>query len=193
MRYGTTGAPVPGYEVRLLDEAGAEIADDAIGELQVRGPSAAALYWNNPDKTAATFLDGGWVRTGDKFRRDADGALVYCGRADDMLKGGGIWVSPAEIEAALLGHPAILEVAVIGKADGGGLIKPKAFIVLKDGADPAPDAAELQAFVKARLAPYKYPRWIDFVSELPKTATGKIRRHVLREQEDAAVPDEAAS
>jgi benzoate-CoA ligase len=187
VRYGTTGTPVPGYEVRLLDEAGTEIADDAIGELQVRGPSAAALYWNNPDKSRATFLDGGWVRTGDKFRREADGALVYCGRADDMLKVGGIWVSPAEIEAALLGHQAILEVAVIGKADGGGLIKPKAFIVLKDGTGAAPGlAAELKAFVKARLAPYKYPRGIDFVPELPKTATGKIRRHVLREQEQAA-------
>jgi benzoate-CoA ligase len=192
VRYGTTGTPVPGYEVRLLDEAGAEVADDAIGELQVRGPTAASFYWNNPDKSRATFLDGGWVRTGDKFRREADGALVYCGRADDMLKVGGIWVSPAEIEAALLGHPAILEVAVIGKADDGGLIKPKAFIVLKDGARPAPDAAELQAFVKARLAPYKYPRWVDFVPELPKTATGKIRRHVLREQEESAAPGAAS-
>jgi benzoate-CoA ligase len=191
VRYGTTGTPVPGYEVRLLDEAGTEIDDDAIGELQVRGPSAAALYWNNPDKSRATFLDGGWVRTGDKFRREADGALVYCGRADDMLKVGGIWVSPAEIEAALLGHPAILEVAVIGKADNGGLIKPKAFVVQKDGARATPDAAELKAFVKARLAPYKYPRWIDFVPELPKTATGKIRRHVLREQEQAAGAESA--
>jgi benzoate-CoA ligase len=142
-------------------------------------------YWNQPEKTAATFIDG-WMRSGDKFAMAADGRLTHCGRADDMLKVSGIWVSPAEVENALLAHDAVLECAVIGVTDGAGLTKTKAFVVPKPGIEPGPDLVEtLKAFTKNRLAPYKYPRLIDFVDALPKTATGKIRRHVLRDQEAA--------
>ncbi|HEV2674797.1 MAG TPA: benzoate-CoA ligase family protein [Aliidongia sp.] len=189
VRYGVTGKPVPGYRARLVDENRREVAPGDIGEMEVSGPTAATQYWNNPDKTRATFL-GEWVRTGDKFRQDDEGDYIHCGRADDMLKVGGIWVSPMEVESALLGHPAIQEAAVIGLADAHGLIKPKAFVVLKPG---VPQDAELtqvlQDHVKSRLAPYKYPRWIEFVDDLPKTATGKIQRHVLRHREaEAAQP-----
>jgi len=186
VRYGVTGTPVPGYTARLVDDLRQEVELGEVGEMEVSGPTAATQYWNNPDKTRATFL-GDWVRTGDKFRQDADGNYIHCGRADDMLKVGGIWVSPMEVESALLGHAAIQEAAVIGLADGQGLIKPKAFVVLKPGVPPAPDLAQaLQDHVKTRLAPYKYPRWIEFVDELPKTATGKIQRHVLRNREAGA-------
>ena len=150
------------------------------------GPTAATQYWNNREKTRATFIDE-WVRTGDKFRQDDQGDYIHCGRADDMLKVGGIWVSPMEVESALLGHAAIQEAAVIGLADPSGLVKPKAFVVLKPGVVPAPDLGQaLQDHVKNLLAPYKYPRWIEFVDELPKTATGKIQRHVLRKREAEA-------
>ena len=183
VRYGVTGTAVPGYKVRLVGESGQEVAPGEIGEMEVSGPTAAAHYWNNREKTRATFV-GEWVKTGDKFRQDEDGNYIHCGRADDMLKVGGIWVSPMEVESALLGHAAILEAAVIGLADAQGLVKPKAFVVLKPGVVQAPDLAQaLQDHVKSQLAPYKYPRWIEFVDELPKTATGKIRRHVLRDRE----------
>ena len=183
--YGTTGTPVPGYEVRLLDEDGREVPEGEIGELHVRGDTMALGYWNQPEKTAATFVDG-WMKTGDKFRADEAGRLVHCGRADDMLKVGGIWVSPGEVENALLAHEAVLEAAVIGAPDAAGLVKTKAFVVLKPGHAPSDGLAQaLQAFTKARLAPYKYPREIAFLTELPKTATGKIRRFVLREREAA--------
>jgi benzoate-CoA ligase len=179
VRYGATGRPVPGYEVRLVDEAGADAGPGQVGELYVRGLSMASGYWNQPEKTAATFVDG-WARTGDKFEVDAEGRYYHRGRADDMLKVSGIWVSPGEVENALLAHPAVLEAAVIGVTDAAGLMKTKAFVVLKAGGATSED--ELKAFTKARLAAYKYPRQIEFVDDLPKTATGKIRRHILREQ-----------
>jgi benzoate-CoA ligase len=183
VRYGTTGRPVPGYAVRLVDEKDAEVPPGEIGELQVNGPTAAAGYWNNPEKTRSTFL-GPWTLTGDKFRQDTDGEFIYCGRADDMLKVGGIWVSPAEVESALAGHEAVLEVAVVPARDEHGMVKPHAFVVLKAGFAAGDGLArELQQYVKDRLAPYKYPRWIEFVPSLPRTATGKLQRFVLRERE----------
>lgn len=186
VRYGVTGKPVAGYDVRLVDEANADVEDGALGEMLVRGASAATHYWNNEEKTHATF-QAGWVRTGDKFYRDPNGDYVHCGRNDDMLKIGGIWVSPVEVESTLIAHEAVLEAAVIGVADGDGLIKTKAFVVLKPGHNGDDVLARaLQDFVKARLPPYKYPRQVAFVAGLPKTATGKIRRHVLRDQEQQA-------
>jgi benzoate-CoA ligase len=186
VRYGTTGTAVPGYRVRIVDERGDDVARGELGELLVCGPTAAAHYWNNREKTRGTFV-GQWTRTGDKYLEREDGAYVHCGRVDDMLKVGGIWVSPMEVEAALIAHPAVLEAAVIGVPDAGDLIKPKAFIVLRDGFS-GDDVLreELKTFIKARLAPYKYPRWFSFETELPKTATGKIQRHVLRKRESDA-------
>jgi benzoate-CoA ligase len=161
------------------------VPQDGIGELQVAGPTTAACYWNNREKTRTTFL-GEWMRTGDKYRQDGDGFLIYCGRSDDMLKVGGIWVSPMEVESALLAHDAVLEAAVIAATDESGLVKPKACIVLKDGfqADDHMRQA-LQEFVKGTLAPYKYPRYIEFMTELPKTATGKLQRYLLVRREAA--------
>ena len=183
VRYGTTGKPVPGYEVRLVGEDGGAVADGEIGELQVAGPTSAAGYWNNRDKSRDTFL-GRWTRSGDKYMRSADGYYTYCGRTDDMLKVGGIWVSPFEVEAALASHPAVLECAVIGREDEARLVKPHAYVVLKEAGAAAPAlASALQDHVKSLLAPYKYPRWIEFVPELPKTATGKIQRFRLREKQ----------
>ncbi len=180
VHYGTTGTPVPGYELRIVDEQGHDVPVGEPGELLIKGPTAAMTYWNNRPKARATFL-GEWTRSGDKYRRDADGYYVYCGRNDDMLKVGGIWVSPAEVEAAIIAHPAVLEAAVVAWEDADQLVKPKAFVVLRPArAADAALAADIQAHVKARLAHYKYPRWIDFVAELPKTATGKIQRYKLR-------------
>jgi benzoate-CoA ligase len=182
VRYGTSGKPVPGYDIRLVDEEGRPVAKGEIGELQVAGPTSAAFYWNNRAKSCNTFL-GPWTRSGDKYIESEDGYFTYCGRADDMLKVSGIWVSPFEVEAALASHAAVLETAVVGHADENGLIKPKAFVVLRPDAVETPElAAALQQHVKDRLAPYKYPRWIDFVAELPKTATGKIQRFKLRQK-----------
>lgn len=182
VRYGSTGKPVPGYEIRLVDEAGQPAARGNLGELQVNGPSAAIMYWNNREKSLATF-QGPWTRCGDKYVEDEDGYFIYCGRSDDMLKVSGIYVSPFEVEAALMTHSAVLEAAVIGVADEQDLIKPKAYIVLKSGIERSPQLIEeLQAHVKSRLAPYKYPRWVEFTDELPKTATGKIQRFKLRGQ-----------
>jgi benzoate-CoA ligase len=186
VRYGTTGRPVPGYEVKIVDDEGRPVPRGEVGELQVKGPSCAAHYWNNREKTCGTFL-GPWMRTGDKYREDENGCYVYCGRSDDMLKVGGIYVSPAEVEAALAAHEAVLEAAVIGSADESGLVKPKAYVVLKAGV--AADERlreELKQHVKNRLAPYKYPRWLEFMDELPKTATGKIQRFKLRALDQAA-------
>ena len=177
VRYGTTGKAVPGYELRIVNEDGKECADGEIGELQINGPSAALMYWNNRAKTKATFA-GEWTRSGDKYTRDADGYYTYGGRSDDMLKVGGIYVSPFEVEASLMTHPSILEAAVVGMADTDGLIKPKAYVVLKPNENITTD--DVKAHVKSQLAPYKYPRWIEFVNELPKTATGKIQRFKLR-------------
>ncbi|MEO8698944.1 MAG: benzoate-CoA ligase family protein [Kofleriaceae bacterium] len=177
LAYGTTGRPVPGYTLELRGDDGQGVADGEEGSLWVRGPTACTGYWNDRARSLATF-HGPWTRTGDRYIRDAAGRWTYCGRADDMLKVGGIWVSPFEVESALAAHPAVLEAAVVGKDDADGLTKPCAFVVLKPG--EIADVATLQAFVKATLAPYKYPRWIDFVEELPKTATGKIQRFRLR-------------
>ena len=185
VRYGTTGRPVPGYELKLLDEQGEPCAAGEIGDLYIKGPSAALMYWCNRDKSRDTFV-GAWTRSGDKYVCDADGYYTYAGRSDDMLKVGGIYVSPFEVEAALAQHPVVLEAAVIGVADADDLIKPKAFVVLRPGQQWHDGmAAELQAFVKAKLAPYKYPRQIECVEELPKTATGKIQRFRLRQREEA--------
>jgi benzoate-CoA ligase len=183
VRYGTTGWPVPGYEIELRGEDGLPVADEEPGDLYVRGPSAALMYWGNREKSRDTF-QGAWTKSGDKYVRNADGSYTYSGRGDDMLKVSGIYVSPFEVEATLIQHPAVLECAVIGKEDVDGLTKTKAYVVLKSGHQV--DEATLKAFVKDRLAPYKYPRFIEFIDELPKTATGKIQRFRLRELERAA-------
>jgi benzoate-CoA ligase len=180
VRYGSTGWPVPGYTVELRGDGGGPVPDGETGDLYIQGPSAALMYWGNRSKSRDTF-QGGWTKSGDKYVKNADGSYTYSGRSDDMLKVSGIYVSPFEVESTLAQHAAVLEAAVIGTEDADGLVKSKAFVVLKAGASV--DEAELKAFVKDRLAPYKYPRFIEFVSELPKTATGKIQRFKLREQE----------
>jgi benzoate-CoA ligase len=177
VRYGTTGKAVPGYELKIVGDDGHECGTGEIGELQISGPSSALMYWNSRAKTKSTFC-GEWTRSGDKYTRDADGYYTYGGRSDDMLKVGGIYVSPFEVEACLTTHAAVLEAAVIGVPDADELVKPKAFVVLKPGLSAT--AEELQSHVKGLLAPYKYPRWIEFLPELPKTATGKIQRFKLR-------------
>ncbi len=183
VRFGSSGYPVPGYDIELRSDDGALVSDGEIGELYVRGPSAALMYWSNRDKSRDTFR-GDWTRSGDKYVRNEDGSYTCSGRSDDMLRVSGMYVSPFEVEATLLEHAAVLESAVIGKTDADGLVKTKAFVVLADGAEAG--AEELQAFVKERLAPHKYPRFVEFVDELPKTATGKIQRFRLRERETAA-------
>jgi 4-hydroxybenzoate-CoA ligase len=180
--YGTTGRAVPGYDLRIVDEQDRDVPEGEIGELLVRGPSAAEGYWNQREKSRRTF-QGEWTRTGDKYLRDAAGNYRYQGRADDMFKVSGIWVSPFEVEAALATHEAVQEAAVVGREDADGLLKPMAFVVLKPGA-AAPTEDALREHVKAQAGPWKYPRWIAFVEELPKTATGKIQRFRLRESVD---------
>jgi 4-hydroxybenzoate-CoA ligase len=181
LRYGSTGKPVPGYDVRIVDEGGAELPAGEIGELVVRGPTAGEGYWNQRAKSRRTFT-GEWTHTGDKFLRDPEGYYHYCGRTDDMFKVNGMWVSPFEVEAALVSHDAVLEAAVIGKPDSDGLIKPKAFIVLKNGYGADEQLMDaLRLHVKERAGPWKYPRWIDVRPDLPRTATGKIQRFKLRE------------
>jgi benzoate-CoA ligase len=182
VRYGTTGWPVPGYEIELRSEDGQAVPDGEPGDLYIKGPSAALLYWGNREKSRETF-QGAWTKSGDKYVRNADGTYTYSGRSDDMLKVSGIYVSPFEVEATLVQHPAVLEAAVIGMVDEEGLTKTKAFVVLKAG--QSVDEAGLKVFVKERLAPYKYPRVIEFLDELPKTATGKIQRFKLRERDAA--------
>jgi benzoate-CoA ligase len=183
VRYGTTGWPVPGYDIALRGDDGRAVADGETGDLYIRGPSAALMYWGNREKSRETF-QGEWTKSGDKYVRNADGSYTYSGRSDDMLKVSGIYVSPFEVEATLVQHPAVLEAAVIGVADADGLTRSKAFVVLKAGQTST--EAELKAFVKDRLAPFKYPRAIEFIAELPKTATGKIQRFKLREREAKA-------
>ena len=179
-RPGSSGLPVPGYDAVIVDDAGQPVPQGEIGNLRVKGDSTMAYYWNKHEKTKET-LYGPWIQTGDKYSQDADGYFWYAGRADDMLKVGGIWVSPVEVETTLIRHPAVLEAAVVGAEDEGRLVKPKAYVVLKDAASAKPALAdELKNFVKDKIAPYKYPRWIEFVPELPKTATGKIQRFKLR-------------
>ncbi len=180
VRYGTSGKAVPGYRLKVVTEAGEPAAPGEIGELWVSGDSSAAAYWNQREKSLATF-HGPWTRTGDKYVVDEEGYHHYRGRTDDMLKVGGQWVSPFEVESALLGHEAVLEAAVVAAEDERGLVKPKAFVVPREGVEAdAALAAALQEFVKDRLAPFKYPRWIEFAGDLPKTATGKIQRFKLR-------------
>ena len=183
--YGTSGEPVPGYDVEVRAEDGRRVEGTEIGDLYVRGPSAALMYWGNRAKSAETF-QGAWTRTGDKYFRDAAGNYVYAGRSDDMLKVSGQFVSPFEVEATLVKHPAVLEAALIGTPDEDGITRTKAFVVLKPGQSPSESlASELKAFVKGQLAPHKYPRLLEFIDELPKTATGKVQRFKLREREAA--------
>jgi 4-hydroxybenzoate-CoA ligase len=183
VRYGTTGRAVPGYELRIVDAEGRDVPDGEMGELIVRGPSAAEGYWNQRDRTRRTFR-GEWTHTGDVYVRDAAGCYRYHGRNDDMMKVGGIWVSPFEVEEALVAHPAVLEAGVVGRADADGLVKPRAFVVLRPGAGGTDAEAlreELKLHVKEKVGPWKYPRWIEFMESLPKTATGKIQRFRLRD------------
>ncbi|MPY70921.1 MAG: benzoate-CoA ligase family protein [Alphaproteobacteria bacterium] len=181
-RPGASGRTVPGYAAKILDENGDEIGGTDSGALWIKGDSVAKCYWNNPERTAETIRDG-WIDTGDTYIRDADGYFIYCGRNDDMMKVGGIWCSPFEIEARLIEHAAVLEAAVVGRADADSLIKPEAFVVLKDGETAAASLEKaLLDHCKGGLAPYKYPRWFNFVDALPKTATGKIQRFKLRSQ-----------
>lgn len=181
VRYGTTGMPVPGYRVRLVGDDGQEVGPGELGELQISGPTSAIMYWNNRERSRSTFV-GEWTRAGDKYSVDADGYYIYGGRSDDMLKVSGQYVSPFEVEAALTSHPAVLECAVVGAEDEDGLTKPRAVVVLKPGVAAGDEqlAQALQRHVKERLAAFKYPRWVEFVDELPKTATGKIQRFKLR-------------
>lgn len=180
-RPGSSGRPVPGYRVRILDEGGREVPDGEIGDLDVSGDSICSHYWNRHEETKAA-IRGEWMLTGDKYYKDADGYLWHAGRSDDMVKAGGIWVSPVEVEAALMEHEAVLECGVVGRADEEGLYKPMAFVILKDNYLPSAQLTEeLKEYVKNKIAAYKYPRWIEFVNELPKTATGKIQRYKLRE------------
>jgi benzoate-CoA ligase len=181
VRPGSSGQIVPGYQAQLLDEDGRPVPVREVGNLLIKGQSTCAFYWNKADRTRQTIL-GEWIRTGDKYWLDEDGYYWYAGRSDDMLKVGGQWVSPVEIENTLVEHPAVLEAAVVGATDADGLTKPRAFVVLRPGHDPSPALADaLKEFVKTRIAPFKYPRWIEFVSELPKTATGKTQRFRLRQ------------
>ena len=180
IKYGSSGRPVPGYKVRLVNEAGADVPDGEVGELLVDAPSAGKGYWNQRHKSRRTF-EGPWTRTGDKYVRDTEGRYTFCGRADDMFKVSGIWVSPFEVESALITHPAVLEAAVVPEADPEGLLKPKAFVVLRPGATTTELQEVLKEHVKQKIGPWKYPRWIDVVESLPKTATGKIQRFKLRE------------
>lgn len=180
IKYGSSGRPVPGYQVRLVNEAGDDVADGEVGEMLVHAPSAGEGYWNQRNKSRSTF-EGYWTRTGDKYTRDAEGRYTYCGRSDDMFKVSGIWVSPFEVESALITHPTVLEAAVVPEADPEGLLKPKAFVVLRAGADSGDLHEALKEHVKQKIGPWKYPRWIEVVDSLPKTATGKIQRFKLRD------------
>jgi len=182
VRYGTTGKPIPGYPLKIVDEEGQPVRRGEVGDLLVSGPTSAALYWNNRERSRSTFA-GTWTHTGDKYFEGEDGYYVYCGRNDDMLKVSGMYVSPAEVEAALIAHEDVLEAAVVGAPDADGLIRPKAFVVVKPGTRADDDLARaLEHHAKTLLAPFKCPRWIAFLDELPKTATGKIQRFKLRDQ-----------
>jgi 4-hydroxybenzoate-CoA ligase len=180
IKYGSSGRAVPGYKVRLVNETGDDVPDGEIGEMVVDAPSAGEGYWNQRSKSRRTF-EGHWTRTGDKYVRDAEGRYTFCGRSDDMFKVSGIWVSPFEVESALITHPAVLEAAVVPEADPEGLLKPKAFVVLRPGTKTSELQDALKEHVKQKIGVWKYPRWIDVVDSLPKTATGKIQRFKLRE------------
>jgi benzoate-CoA ligase len=190
--YGTTGVPVPGYEVRLVDEQGQPVPPGEIGELEISGPTSALCYWNKREKSRETFR-GRWTRSGDKFHVDAHGHYVYAGRSDDMLKVSGLYVSPVEVESALIAHPAVVEAAVVGRPDPDGLTKPLAFVVLAPGYSGNSDLTDtLQRHVKSLLAPHKYPRWIAYVAELPRTASGKIQRFRLREEAERSTDEKTS-
>jgi benzoate-CoA ligase family protein len=179
-RPGAAGQVIPGFEARLVDDLGNPVIPGSVGHLLIKGATTALSYWNRRDQTRRTML-GEWLRTGDMFYEDSDGYFHFCGRSDDMLKVGAMWVSPVEIEARLTDHPAVLEAGVIGRPDGDGLVKPHAFVVLNSGVSPSEALdAELCEFVRARLGGYKSPRSIEFVTDLPKTSTGKIQRFLLR-------------
>ncbi|HEX8033880.1 MAG TPA: benzoate-CoA ligase family protein [Ktedonobacterales bacterium] len=179
---GSSGRVVPGYEALIVDEQGQPVPQGEIGNLLISGDSTCTQYWNKHERTKATIL-GSWIQTGDKYYLDEQGYYWYCGRSDDMLKVSGQWVSPVEVESALITHASVLEAAVVGRADADGLIKPQAFVVLQAGVTPSDELAdELKQHVKATLVPHKYPRWIELVTELPKTATGKVQRYILRNQ-----------
>ncbi len=187
VEYGTSGVPVSGYQLRLVDEHGRDVGDNEVGELLVKGESSAAGYWNQRAKSRRTFV-GEWTRTGDKYVRRPDGVYTYCGRTDDMFKVSGIWVSPFEVEEALVSHPSVVEAAVVPAEDADGLIKPKAYVVLGDCTADHSGAAlyeELKAHVKRSIGPWKYPRWIVFVDSLPRTTSGKLQRFLLREVEQS--------
>ncbi|MBV9686052.1 MAG: benzoate-CoA ligase family protein, partial [Alphaproteobacteria bacterium] len=182
VRYGTTGRPIPGYELKIVDEEEKPVRRGEIGDLLVSGTSSAACYWNNRERCRATFI-GQWTRTGDKYFEDEDGYYVYCGRSDDMMKVSGMYVSPAEVEAALVAHENVLEAAVVGVPDQDGLLKPKAFVVPRHGIRGDEQLVRvLEAHARELLAPFKCPRWYAFLEDMPKTATGKIQRFKLREQ-----------
>jgi len=186
IRPGSSGRIVDGYEARILDDEGAPVPVGEIGNLWISGDSVCAEYWHQHEKTKNT-IEGRWIRTGDKYTQDADGYFWYAGRTDDMLKVGGLWVSPIEVENALIAHPAVLECGVVGHNDRDALTKPMAFVVVRDGfTESAELAKDLQQFVRERLAEYKRPRWVQFVKELPKTATGKIQRFRLRDMADSS-------
>jgi benzoate-CoA ligase len=177
---GSSGEVTPAFEARIVDDEGHEVQVGEVGNLLVKGDATAPYYWNKHEQTKRTML-GEWLKTGDTYYRDADGFYWYCGRSDDMMKVGGLWVSPIEIENTLLEHPAVLESGVIGEPDSDGLLKPKAYVLLKSEFKPSDQLrVDLQNLVKSRLAPYKYPRWVEFVDDLPKTVTGKIQRFRLR-------------
>jgi len=181
IRPGSSGKPFDGYEIRIVDEAGNDVPQGEIGNLLVKSETTSQLYLHQYQRSQRTFL-GEWLFTGDKYFVDKDGYYWHAGRSDDMLKVGGIWVSPVEVESTLISHPAVLECAVVGHADASNLIKPRAFVVLKEGHAPSDALAkELIDYCKEKMAEYKRPRWIEFVAELPKTATGKIQRFKMRE------------
>ncbi|MBT8339345.1 MAG: benzoate-CoA ligase family protein [Desulfatitalea sp.] len=190
IRAGSTGTVVPGYEARIVDENMNDVPAGQIGTLLIKGDSIAACYWNKHEKTKKTMI-GEWINTDDKFFQDKNGYFFYVGRSDDMLKAGGIWVSPIEVEACLIEHPLVLEAAVVGWPDEKNMIKPKAFVVLQKGHKPSNELeTELKTYVKTTLAHFKYPRWIEFLEELPKTATGKIMRFKLKPSVEDDAPSE---
>jgi benzoate-CoA ligase family protein len=182
VRPGSSGVLVSGYEARLVDDRNQVVPQGEIGNLLIKGDSICSCYWNEHDKTSDA-IEGHWIRTGDKYSQDGDGFFWYAGRSDDMLKVGGVWVSPVEVESALIEHPAVRECAVVAHDDQDALVKPFAYVVLEHGIEGSAELArELQQFVKSKLAEYKRPRWIGFLKELPRTATGKLQRFKLRER-----------
>ena len=179
---GSSGEVTPAFQAKIVDDEGREVPVGEVGNLMVKGDANSPYYWNKHEQTKRT-MQGEWLRTGDTYYRDAEGYYWYCGRSDDMLKVGGLWVSPIEIENTLMEHPSVLEAAVVGDQDADGLVKPKAYVILKSEFRASDElGTQLQDHVKNKLAPYKYPRWVEFVDELPKTVTGKIQRFRLRSE-----------